>query len=94
MVPVGHCSYTTGVFSCTNFYSSSDSGVYKRETGSVYGFELNATPTITVTNVSAGAHTHTVTTNASTSGAVGNSSPSTFSNLQPYTTTYIYKRIS
>ena len=39
---------------------------------------------------SAGAHTHTVTTKASTSGTTG--SGTSFSNLQPYITVYMYKR--
>ena len=44
------------------------------------------------TSGSSGTHTHTVTTNASTSEATG--SGLSFTNLQPYNTVYIYKRIS
>ena len=41
---------------------------------------------------SAGAHTHNVTTTANTSGSSG--SGTSFTNLQPYITVYMYKRVS
>ena len=41
---------------------------------------------------SAGDHSHTITTDASTTGSSG--SGSSFSNLQPYITVYMWKRIS
>ena len=41
---------------------------------------------------STGAHTHSISTNASTSGS--NGSGNAFTNLMPYTTVYIYKRVS
>ena len=39
---------------------------------------------------SAGAHTHTVTTKSSTTGSIG--SGTSFTNLQPYITVYMYRR--
>lgn len=47
---------------------------------------------IKTTIANAGAHTHSVTTNSSTSGS--NGSGTSFTNLNPYITVYMYKRIS
>ncbi len=41
---------------------------------------------------SMGAHTHSVTTVADTSGNIGSATP--FTNLQPYITVYMYKRVA
>jgi len=51
------------------------------------------TVTTTASNTgSAGAHTHAVTTTASNTGRIG--SGTAFTNLQPYITVYMYKRVS
>ena len=47
---------------------------------------------IRTTFSTAGAHTHSVTTNASTTGS--NGSGSSFTNLPPYITVYMWKRVS
>lgn len=44
-----------------------------------------------ISATSAGAHTHAVTTTANTSGSAG--SGTAFTNLQPYITVYMYKRV-
>ena len=53
---------------------------------------FNASNNWTGSTSSNGAHTHTVTTTASTTGAQG--SGTAFTNLQPYITVYMYKRVS
>ena len=90
-VPPYHSNYASGAFKGIT-YSTNDSNrvTYPTTTGRVFGYKLNATPTITVTNASAGSHTHTVTTKASTSEATG--SGTSFTNLQPYITVYMWKR--
>lgn len=58
--------------------------------GKTYGslYQQNATKA----TFSAGSHTHTVTTTANTSGSQG--SGTSFTNLQPYITVYMYKRVA
>ena len=52
---------------------------------------LNASDNWTGETSSNGSHTHNVTTIANTSGSVGSATP--FTNLPPYITVYMYKRI-
>ena len=92
VVPNNHGNYSNGVFTAIKLTDSSTDAVSSSNTkGIIYGYKLSATPTITMTNASAGAHTHTITTTASTSGSVG--SGTAFTNLQPYITVYMYKRV-
>ena len=73
------------------------------------GFNFQASRTWTGATSSDGAHTHTVTTNASNTGDNGNhthtftteesisgssGSSTAFTNLQPYVTVYMYKRVA
>lgn len=55
------------------------------------GAHTHTVTTTASTTGSNGAHTHTVTTTASTTGAQG--SGTAFTNLQPYITVYMYKRV-
>ena len=59
---------------------------------STAGAHKHTFTTTTSTTGSGGAHTHAVTTNANTTGSVG--SGSAFTNLSPYITVYMYKRIA
>ena len=92
-VPAQHVKWASGAFSGITLSSSSSHGIsIPNTTNPIYGYKLNATPTITMTNVSDGAHTHSVTTNEGTSGNTG--SGAAFTNLPPYITVYRYKRIN
>lgn len=91
--PNNHARFATGVFSGVKIADPSAhvrNGVTSSDP--MYGYKFEATPTITMTNASAGAHTHTVTTNESITGDVGNGT--SFTNLGPYITVYMYKRIA
>lgn len=68
----------------------SSRGTHGLPAGKTYGslYQQNATKA----TFSAGAHTHSVTTVANTSGSSG--SGTAFTNLQPYITVYMYKRIA
>ena len=91
-VPGGHGKYATGSFTGITIASNVSAPNFVYTTNTIYGYELNATPTITMENASAGAHTHTITTSTSTLTSAGNMTA--FTNLQEYITVYIYKRIS
>ncbi len=56
------------------------------------GSHSHTVTTTASTTGSNGAHTHNVTTTANTSGSTG--SGTSFTNLQPYITVYMYKRVS
>ncbi len=56
------------------------------------GTHTHTVTTTTSTTGSNGAHTHNITTTANTSGSSG--SGTSFTNLQPYITVYMYKRVS
>ena len=94
LTPGEHTRWASGAFSATTLSQSSSQAVLTGtySTGAIYGYKFSATPTITMTNASAGAHTHSVSTTASNTGPQGSSA--TFSNISPYITVYIWKRIS
>lgn len=94
LVPNNHAKWHSGAFASASLLATNSSDAVKSTTTTsvIYGYKLEATPTITMTNASAGAHTHTITTTASTSGSVG--SGTAFTNLQPYITVYMYKRVA
>jgi len=87
-------SITSGVFSNGGTASNDYYGWGEAEDrrGTIY-FDASHNHTITTnasTSGSNGAHTHSVTINASTTGASG--SGTSFTNLQPYITVYMYRR--
>ncbi len=93
VVPAEHVRWASGAFSGNTISSSSSLAVtVPNRTAPIYGYKFSATPTITMTNASAGAHTHSVSTTASNTGSQG--SGTAFTNLQPYITVYMYKRVS
>ena len=88
-----HLKWVSGAFSGVVMADNTTDAVSSPNTkGEIYGYKLTATPTITMTNASAGAHTHTATITKNASGSVG--SGTAFTNLQPYITVYMWKRIS
>jgi len=88
-----HVNWATGAFSAMTLTNSSNQATYvTKTTHPIYGYKLNATPTITMTNVSDGAHTHNVTMNESKGNNCGDGI--SFTNLPSYITLHIYKRIS
>ena len=87
-------SLTSGVFSNGGTASNDYYGWGEAEDrrGTIY-FDASHNHTITTnasTSGSNGAHTHSVTINASTAGVTG--SGTSFTNLQPYITVYMYRR--
>ena len=73
-------------------YNISSSSYTKKVTATSVVNHAGHTHTLSGTAASNGAHTHSVTTTASTTGSQG--SGSSFTNMPPYVTVYVYKRVA
>ncbi|MCI9586008.1 MAG: hypothetical protein HFH45_05200, partial [Bacilli bacterium] len=88
VTPIASETYVQAVFGkdSTDSYIKQGKGIQSA------GAHTHTLTTVANTTGSSGNHTHAVTTNATNTGSIG--SGTTFSNLSPYITVYIWKRIS